>query len=307
MSYRVDLKPILTIIQDELTEFLEDKGGFGGIEYLCESKDISDDTTKILIKNKRDKNVAILLCSYTKYSDIPKRNMKYSQEIKHSIGPEAGDVILNPILSGVRDGISYVVWPYCNPINSNPILKRVQLLSIRRSIFHWLRTTTQETMQKPNTEELKSDFLIPLEHLYKNEKIGVHIKKEVYNTIEKLNDKRWVPYYVLAHNDLWTGNILLNKSEKYRFVIIDWAGAKLKSFAISDIITLFINANFSKKRLKKELKILCDILKCNIDDTKCYVLSSFAYLGMNLGQFPENRYIEAVNTFYNYLCSTLES
>jgi len=39
----------------------------------------------------------VLFCSYSKYSNLPERNLKKSQEIKHFLGGKLGIVILDPL------------------------------------------------------------------------------------------------------------------------------------------------------------------------------------------------------------------
>jgi len=306
MSHRVDLELVLQIIGIDLHDSLKDNGGLGKAYYIGKPKSVVDDTTKILIHNRKGKKVAVLICSYIKYSDLPERNLRYSQEIKHLLGPEIGDVILSPLLYGRERGVSYAVWPYCNPISRNRFIKRTQLYLIRKSIFRWLRNITQLTKQKPSPTELVNDFLIPLEILSKNKKISIRIRKEIGNTIRRLNEKKWTPYFILAHNDLWYDNFLLKKNRN-NITIIDWAGAKEKSYAINDLTKIFRTGNFSLKEFRGELEEHCKILRCDLEDSKGYLLSSFAFLGENLDQFPENRYLGLVETSCNYLFTALDS
>jgi len=304
MDYRVELKNILEVLE---LEIFFNNGELGKAVYLFPPKKVIDDTTKILIFNKKREKIAVLICSYTKYSILPERNLKKSQKIKQFLGLEVSNVIIDPLLYGNKNGISFVVWPYYYPLSRNTLLKNIQFYKIKKPILNWLRELIRLTLKKPTKREISNRFLIPLQNLHSNYNLSSSIKDEICNSIGRLKNGGWNPFFSLAHNDLWSGNILLKRKNGKEIFIIDWGGSSMKSYPINDLSSVFRRLNYSRKDFVKELKIHSEILNCELEDTKSYLLSSLASLGMNLDQFPEERFLQVVESSCNYLFSALDS
>lgn len=307
MDNRVEIKLVADLLKKEFNDV-----SIGGKEleravYLCPPRKVVDDTTKILICDKKHKKVAVLICSFLKYSDLPERNFNYAVQIKKALGPEVGKIVLEPLFYGRKEGVSFAAWPYCTPISSNKVLKYIQLSRLKPVLFKWMKLSTKLTLNNPDDGELENDFLIPLTNLLKRKELGEIICNEIYLTIKKLNSGIWKPFFVMAHNDLWLNNILLKEKWWKEFVLIDWAGGRLKSYAIYDLVRISRDLNIPQKVFYNELAALCKILECEIEDSKSYLLSSLAHLGMNLDQFPENRYLELTKSCCNYLFSAVRS
>lgn len=306
INKRIDLQFVTNTLRTDLNIILGTKDEFGRAVHLSPVGEVIDDTTKILILDKNNRKFAVLICSLEKYSNLPEKSLVNSKKIKRALGPKQGNVLLDPLMYGSKGGVNYVFWPYCNPISPNPVLKRVQLLVLKPALFRWLRSTTHFTLTEPTPDELKINYLIPLINLSKNKKIGALIREEVHHTINKLNTSIWKPFFVMAHNDLWINNILIRDNKWNDFVIIDWAGAELKSYAIYDLVRVSKSLRLSERKFHNELIAHCNILRCELEDAKSYLLSSLAYLGMNLGRFPENNFLQLTKQCCNYLFSSLD-
>lgn len=307
MDNRININVVTDLLEKDFNMALDKMNKFGKAVYHCPPGIVADDTTKLLIYNTLGEKVAFLICSLQKYSDIPERSLYYSKQIKKALGADAGKVVLEPLIHGKTEGIIYILWPYCNPVSTNRFLKRIQLFKLKPALFNWIKLSTQLTLKKPTSNELEKRFLIPLTTLIKNTGIDTTIYNEIDATITRLKNDTWKPYFVMAHNDLWLNNILLKGNSWDDFVIIDWAGGRLKSYGIYDLVRISKDMNLSEKQFHSEIKKHCKILECEIEDSKSYLLSSLAYLGMNLDQFPEDKYLALVKTCSNYLFSSLKS
>lgn len=305
MNVGVPIDLIMNLIQPSLEIDLLSLGGFGYAEMLPGAKNILDDTTKIVIYNKNNKRVAFLLCAFSKFSDLPIRNVKKSADIKFNLGKELGSVLLDPINSGENDGIGYVVWPYCRPLESGLFRRKLQLFHLKPIILTWLKSVNESSICRAKDDEVLSYFINPLQRLRENKNISKEVKDEINFQIRSLESHSWSPFFVMAHNDFWLDNILIDENnienKFHGLTVIDWAGSNYKSFAIYDLVRMAISLRLSRTAFSAELLAHCNILNCNKRNATGYLLASLAFLADNLEQFPEERFNRLLNNCFNYL------
>jgi thiamine kinase-like enzyme len=302
MAIIVDVHCIEDIFKKDLELILEDRGGFGKLEYLYLPKKIQDSTTSILIKNKKNKKIAVLLCAKSENSKNIERNVVNAQKAKRVV---PGNAILDHLFYQVKEGISCAAWPYCEPLSENSLLGPIQRRLITPSILKWLRDLTQNSLKKASLEEQNKDFIIPLENLASNKKIDKELHVAIKQAIDNCQKNSWVPQFVLAHNDLRKCNILHGCTRGSSFTVIDWAGAQFNGYAIYDLVCISSSLNISPERFVGELREHCRLLGCDIKDATSYLLASLANLGMNLECFPEESYSSLVKFTTDYLLSGL--
>lgn len=307
MNVGVPKNLIITLIKDTLKTKLHDLGGFSHADALAEAENVTDGTTKIVIYNNNNEMVAFLLCGYSKYSDVCSRNVKKNIEIKNNLGGELGVVLLTPIVFGEIGGVEYSVWPYCDPLGSDLgyIRRKIQLFQYRKLVITWIRNVNEYTIASASKQEISDDFLHPLQRLMGNKNISMRIKDEINWQISCLEASSWTPYFVMAHNDLWEGNLLINKNNVanafHGLTIIDWAGGSYRSFAINDLVRISISLQVSRVVFSNELLAHCTILQCDKRNAMGYLLAGFAFLAENLGQFPEERFIQLLDDCFYFL------
>jgi aminoglycoside phosphotransferase (APT) family kinase protein len=117
---------------------------------------------------------------------------------------------------------------------------------------------------------------------------------------------------VLAHNDLWRGNVLLDPALPWpaaaragRFAIIDWAGAETSGYPLYDLIRLAQSVALRGKALADELSLHCRIVGGTLDDARPYLAAALGNLGLHLGQVPETRFVELANRCWRTLTSAV--
>jgi len=302
MSIIVDLNCIEDIFKKDLELLSEDKGGLGSVEYLYPPKTIQDSTTSILIRNKKNKKIAVLLCARSEYSKNIERNVVNAEKAKRLV---SGDNILDPLFYQEKEGISCAAWPYCEPLSENSLLGPIQRRIITPSILKWLSDLTKNSLKKTSYEEQQNDFLIPLENFASNNKIDKEMSIAINKAIDNYQKKSWIPQFVLAHNDLRKCNILHGLARGSSFTVIDWAGANFNGYAIYDFVCISSSLNISPEKFIRELREHCKILECDIKDSISYLLASLANLGMNLECFPEENYLNLVKYTTGYLFSRI--
>ena len=133
--------------------------------------------------------------------------------------------------------------------------------------------------------------------------------------LERISTKEWQPKHVLMHGDLWLGNILLKKNPNIlntlkpydNFVVTDWAGSEVKGYAMYDLIRFAESTNLSSKKIKFEIERHCKLLNCNPVDACSYLLAGLGFIGMNLENFPLNRFISMSESCFLTLSKSLDS
>ncbi|MDG1142473.1 MAG: hypothetical protein P8N24_04525, partial [Hellea sp.] len=298
---------ILNLISDDLISVLSRLGGFSHIDMLDNGKTIADATTKALIYNKNNEKVAFLLCGYSKYGDISRRNLMNNEEFKANLNGKSGGVLLEPILCGEAKGLEYSVWPYCNQLGEGLgyIKQKVQLVQIKPLVLKWLRDMNRESLVLADQGEIEDNFIFPLQQLLERRNISLNVKEEISWHIGCLENNRWKPYFALAHNDFWKGNVLINKNNidnGYEgLTIIDWAGGNYRGFSVYDLVRISMSLRVSSFVFNRELSAYCEIFSCDRRTLMGYLLASLAHLSNNLGEFPEERFIKLFHECYSFL------
>lgn len=307
MNIEVSRNLITDLVKEALESAITHLGGFSHAEPLSDVDDNLDITTKYIIFNDQNERVAFLFCDYSEIGSVHARNLNYSTEIKMKLGEELGVVLLTPIVSGDIEGIEYSVWPYCNPLGSDLgfIRRKIELFQYRPLVLNWLRNVNEYTISGASEQEKIDDFIHPLQRLMGNKSIGMRIRDEIEWQISCVETRSWTPYFVLAHNDLWEGNLLVNKynvkNVYHGLTVIDWAGGSYRSFAIYDLVRISISLKVSRAVFSDELLAHCAILHCDKRNAMGYLLASFSFLAENLDKFPEDRFIQLLNDCFYFL------
>ena len=121
----------------------------------------------------------------------------------------------------------------------------------------------------------------------------------------------WVPRSVLAHNDLWKGNVLLPRPRsnmarsRHRFVLIDWAASDTRGFAFYDSLRAGLSLSVPKVAMRRALLHHCRVLQSDPQDAHSYLLAALADLDRNRECFPEDRYLVLAHHLHHALTNLL--
>ena len=274
------------------------------------SINLADSTSKWLIYDREEEPFAFAICSNQQFPGFVKRSVNRAKLAKSALSFDTSRHILMPIEEGEFNGMSYAIFPYCMSLISNGLLSFIQKRYISSPIYNWLFCVLQETQQIPDEEKLNTRIYHSLEFIQKTHQLSDSIRHLAEKTYKRLNDRLWLPKFVLMHNDIWKGNILIDHRnvtgqggfiKTRRFVIIDWAGSELFGFPFFDLIKLGISFNDPIYRLRKELLRHCKILDCDPGDVTSYLLTALGYLGQNLECFPFSNYLVLVEQCFQRL------
>ena len=275
------------------------------IKPLAAPKAVLDDTAKFLLFNKQRIPAAVLICGKTEFGNLAGRSAERVSNIRASLQGDEKKAVLAPLDYGDINGLNFALWPYRKPLSGNKILGRLQRYSLRKKILSWLHNATHQTIQKPLNAELEEVFISPLKALQSSEEIKGTLDKRVHNFIGKIESQSWKPVFTMAHNDLWVGNVLNAKDNKYKISVIDWAGSNLKGIAIFDLVKICIDLRVRGNAYSIEVKKACDLLECDMHDSEGYLLASMALLLQNIEHFPRDRFFKLLQRVHRFHMSNL--
>lgn len=256
---------------------------------------VADHVFKMLVRDPKGRPLGVALCSNPVSPGLVARGMRLAREAKNTLGPELGAAILDPLFEGEFNGLSCAVLPHCHPLSKWRLLNRYQLHLLRPGLFHWLRQVTERTVNVPDPASVESEIAVPLANLARHEELPDRLRDGASAALARLDEKTWSPRQVLAHNDLWPGNVLIdyrnitNRGDRRwreRFVIIDWPTASTRGYPIFDLMRLSMYFNYSDRHLRSELECHCGLLNCELPEAESYLLAALAGLLHNLEHFP---------------------
>lgn len=256
---------------------------------------VADHVFKMLVRDPGGRPLGVALCSNPVSPDLVARGMRLAREAKSMLDPELGAAILDPLFEGECEGLSCVVLPHCRALSTRRLLNRYQLHLLKPGLFHWLRRVTERTVTIPDTARIESAFTVPLSSLARHAELPDRLRNGASAALARLEKKTWSPRHVLAHNDFWPGNVLIDyrnitkrgdRRWRERFVIIDWPTASTRGYPLFDLMRLSMYFKFSDSHLRNELEYHCGYLNCELSEAKSHLLAALAGLLQNLEHFP---------------------
>jgi len=139
---------------------------------------------------------------------------------------------------------------------------------------------------------------VALRRIVDDDSLHRSLRTDADRALHRLDSGAWTPQRILAHNDLWTGNVLLDGSgvtvlgavARRRMVVIDWAGARFDGFGFFDLIRLASSLRLPRSLLHRELSAHCRILACDPLDARSTILAALGLLGLRLEHFAPERF-----------------
>lgn len=272
----------------------------------------ADANTKIVLRDRRGTAQAILLCSSPQAPTVVAQALASAERARSLLPGPIAAAILAPLATGECKGMSYAVLPWCHPLADQPLFRFFQKRWLLPRIFKWLRAVNATTLQQPSPIELEQCFLAPLSELASSGDLNPDIRLAAEIAGQRAREGFWQPKFVLAHNDLWKGNILIRGQGLWSlwrgprpFAIIDWAGSHDQGHAFYDLVRLTDSFHCERSDWIGEFHAHCNILDCTPFDAYGYLLSSLGALGMDPGCFSRERFVRLVHHSCQQLLSVM--
>ncbi len=307
MAFTEPLTPIE--VRDALTkpvgEALIYMARVGSIEPLGPDKPVEDQTYKYLVTSSEGKPLAVVLCSPSVSPDLIARGVRCAEEAKQALGPELGKVVLDPLGEGELAGLSYVVLPYRHPLNEKRVTGWFQRRRVAPVVLDWLHGLTRQTMCDVSESDVHARFKRPLSLLAKSPDVSDAVRCAAEEGLRGLEQGRWTPRFVLMHNDLWRGNILLD--DNGGIVVIDWPGSKVDGYALYDLVRLADSFVLSNKALGEQVRAHCRLLGCDAKDAASHLAASLGYLLCDLDHFPRHLFLPLADKCVTRVSAAVEA
>ena len=102
------------------------------------------------------------------------------------------------------------------------------------------------------------------------------------------------------HDDLWVGNVLINQRSAGgrtfgQFVIIDWAGSRVRGYPMYDFLRLSISFRLAGGSFFRALDQYCAALECTRTEASYAFASAAADLGQRLEHWPRESYLSTID------------
>jgi len=229
------------------------------------------------------------------------RGTERARQAKQALGPELGRVILDPLVEGELDGLTFSILPYCAPFSSSPWIWRWQRLTLRPALLRWLREVVRATAISPEDRKIEEGFAVPLERLARMPAVSASLRAAAAQARERLAKRHFSPRQVLMHGDLWKDNLLIDQrgakgrahaSVHDSFVVIDWPGSTLAGYPIYDLLCLADSIGLRGRRFRDEVDIHARILGCEPMDVRTHLLAALAHTALHLEHFPVERFAQ---------------
>jgi len=259
---------------------------------------VADAPSKCILKNTDGSPYGVLFISSSANPEMLKRSADSSETIRSRVGESLGSPILKPLYTGDFEGLSYVVWPWQNPITENRLMRKFKKTTIVPSIVSWLMEVTEKTKGAVRPQDHNDLYAQPLGFM-----AGLLPELNVHDNLPYLctefsQNTDWEPSTVSMHGDFWLDNILLSSGgahdSSYGFTVIDWAGSMLEGHPVYDLLRFSESVGSKPIRVRQWCEGYKKIIGCSGRELYAYLFASLGYLGTHLEDFPEERYHQLV-------------
>ncbi len=281
---------LLRLSRDPVCEPL---GPIVRVRQLTGVKDPIDTTDKFVLENGRRRPRGFVLVASDASPHLVARAIRALDAARRALGPLAGQAVLAPVHHGYIEGRSFAIFHYYRPMSEDGLLGRWHRLRVREDVLRWLRDVIRLTCHAPTADE-DASFSEALRGLIDDAQVSGPVRRRAEQAAERLQSGLWRPCHVLAHNDLWKGNLLLagsGRDAEYRFLVVDWAGAQVDGYGIYDLIRVDESLRLPRRRLRQELSAHCELLDCPMQDAWSHLLSALGNLARNLDHFPRETFL----------------
>lgn len=264
------------------------------------SEAIADNPVKCVFRSRAGQPLAIAMLSRPAFPSLVERSVLNIRAARACLPASLAAPILEPLVAGTVDSLSYTVFPYCRPTSNSRIGWRLQRVFLGRRVFRWLAQVYRASRRTVFTdEEAASSILRPLEFILGCDVLSPATRDAAAMALRRYHAGQWRPSLHVSHNDFWKGNVLLTNpvnplldSGRSRFFVIDWAGSSTRGQPIYDLLRAAMSFRLPRRKLAKTLAIFCRFMNCESIDCMGSLLAGLGWIGLHREHFPLGRFAQ---------------
>ena len=275
-------------------------------ENFGERKILVDATSKFLVRDDAGNPELVVLCSAAGGPEIVARGVQRARDIAEALGDDLGRAVLLPVGEGDVDGRTFAIFRYCTPLIESGPRWWVQRSMVRPRLIRWLIDSSRKTAIAIPTDSLDRCVYEPLAAMLADDGHSPELRELAEEALRAARAGDWQPRHVFMHDDLWSGNVLLDRQlvegrHPGRFVVIDWAGARVRGYPLYDFLRL--SASFGLKRgpFYQALDQYCGAVEYNRTEASYAFANAAAELGQRLEHWPRPSYLSTIDRCYRKL------
>ncbi|CAM5797516.1 phosphotransferase [Rhizobacter fulvus] len=286
-----------------LDQLLRDRGGLGQVSAVALRRLVEDHCDKFIVFSRGGQPIAFVVLSPPEFPRAAAQAAACAFEASRRLGGELGATVLTPLHVGESDGASYTVTAFCRPLSTNRWVSRWQRWRLAAPVFDWLHAVTRRTASPVDDAQSDALFAQPLEALAANQTVDASVRDAAAAAREALATGRWRPRTVLAHNDLWAGNLLRrpHPGSGTPFYVIDWAGARTEGHGMYDLVRVAMSLGVSPAGARRTVAAHCDALGCDPSMANHHLASALGHLSLNLGEWPAAQFAQTAAVCHRFL------
>lgn len=263
--------------------------------------EVGDQTLALFLDGHVRRDDVVLLISNPKFPDTVQHSLDRLSAVANLLSAETAGPIVQPVSSGVRDGQTWAAFPRFNPMSDSRVIGYAQKIGFSPKVADWLAgVATQTRRGHSDPEDYDKYFVAPLNTLCGASDMPPALRSAAFGCLHYVTETRRELFTTVEHTDLWLGNVMFGRGagEGRRpglmgnFYVVDWRGARLDGYPAADLVrfceSIFIHGGSRPGTLLREYGRRVGIGPYEMG---LYVLLSLGRLGMELDQFPRDRYI----------------
>lgn len=276
------------------------------LENFGEHKVLLDATSKFRVRDDAGNPEFVVLCSAAGGPEIVSRGVQRAREVADALGDEQGRSVLLPIAEGDVDGRTFAIFRYCTPLVESGLRWWIQRSVVRPRLVRWLIDSSRRTATAIPMGALDRCVYEPLAALHADEDHSPGLRELAQKALLAARSGDWQPRHVFMHDDLWSGNVLLDRQSVEgrhlgRFVVIDWAGARVRGYPLYDFLRLSMSFGLKRGAFYRALDQYCAALGYTRTQAEYAFANAAAELGQRLEHWPRQSYLSTIDGCYRRL------
>jgi hypothetical protein len=292
-------------IETAVQPLMSAQGGIGSVEFLDLPRLVPDYVEKAIVFSPQARPALLVMIASRAYPDSVRDAFGRACAARGALGEgTTGAAVQVALCQGDTGGQSFAVVPYLSPISRDRLRRRWDRFCLRRPVFDWLGEVTRRTLVTPPETSWEDGFVKPLMALSRLEVVGERIRLAAGASLRALERRSWEPRWVLAHNDLWLGNLLRRRPDPAGmpgFAVIDWGASRLPGHPVYDFFSFANSIHLSAASLRRELRQYCVALGCEPGQSRHHLLVALGALSLTLGEWPVERFAATAQRYLTFV------